>query len=141
MDRIVLDTDVVISAMRSPSGASAAILNEALQHRVQLLTSVPLILEYEAKCTLAEHYQAAEISRLDALNFVDVMTVLSEHVKQHYYWRPQTQDPDDEMVLETAMNGSADAIVTFNVRDYGVRPSQFGIEVVRPADAIWRIRS
>ncbi|MBV7332075.1 putative toxin-antitoxin system toxin component, PIN family [Chloroflexi bacterium TSY] len=141
MLRIVLDTDVIVSAMRSPSGASAAILNEADAHRVQLLVSVALVLEYEAKCTLIEHYQAAGITQADACNFVDAITVLSEPTKQHFFWRPQLRDPADEMVLETAINGRANMIVTFNLRDYGQVPQQFGIEVIRPAEAIWRIRS
>ena len=141
MYRIVLDTDVIIAAMRSPSGASAAILNEIDTHRVRLLTSVALVLEYEAKCTLAEHYQAAGITKAGAQNFVDAITILSVPIKRHFFWRPQLHDPEDEMVLETAINGRADLIVTFNLRDYGDAPHRFGIEVLRPAEAIWRIRS
>ena len=49
-------------------------------------------------------------------------------------------DPDDDMVLEAAVNGRADAIVTFNRKDYGVIPGRFGIEVLSPAEALWRVR-
>ena len=141
MFRFVPDTDVVIAAMRSPTGASAAILTAADVGQVRLLASVALVLECEAKCTDPEHYQAVGISRADAGNFVDAIAALAEPVEPHYFWRPQLRDPADEMVLETAINGGADAIVTFNIRDYGQAPQLFGVETLRPAQAIWRIRS
>ncbi|MEZ4860778.1 MAG: putative toxin-antitoxin system toxin component, PIN family [Caldilineaceae bacterium] len=140
MWRIVLDTDVIIAGMRSPKGASAAILDAAYSGRVLLLVSVALALEYEAKCTLSEHYRAAGITRQDALNFVDAIVALAEPVKQYYFWRPQLRDPGDEMVLETAINGGADMVVTFNLRDYGKAPQQFGIALFQPREAIRRIR-
>lgn len=141
MLRIVMDTDVIIAAMRSPTGASAAILNAADAGQVQLLSSVAMILEYEAKCTLPGHYSAAGLSQQDADVFVDAVAALSEPIELHFFWRPQLHDPNDEMVLETAINGQADAIVTFNLRDYGRAPQRFGVEVLLPAQAIRRIRS
>ena len=54
--------------------------------------------------------------------------------------RPPLRDPNDEMVLEAAVNGRADALVTFNVRDYGTTPAQFGVEVLLPREAIARIK-
>jgi len=50
------------------------------------------------------------------------------------------RDAGDEMVLEAAVNGRADALVTFNVRDFGKVPGRFGIEVLLPRDALKRIR-
>ena len=57
----------------------------------------------------------------------------------HYLWRPRLRDGDDDMVLETAINGRASAIVTFNLRDYGSWPENFGIEVLRPGDCLRRL--
>ena len=59
----------------------------------------------------------------------------------HYLWRPMLHDPGDEMVLEAAVNGGADAIVTFNTRHYGAIPGTFNIEVLRPSSAIRRVRN
>jgi predicted nucleic acid-binding protein len=59
-------------------------------------------------------------------------------VETHYRWRPQLRDAGDEMVLETAVNGRAQAIVTFNRRDYGEAPANFGVEVLSPAEALRR---
>lgn len=140
MLRIVLDTDVIIAAMRSPRGASSAILRAVDEGQMRILVSVPVALEYEAKCTEPEHFQAAGISHGDALNFVDAVLFLAEPISQRFVWRPQLRDPDDEMILECAINGNADAIVTFNLRDFGNAPSQFGIEVLQPGQVIRRLR-
>jgi putative PIN family toxin of toxin-antitoxin system len=138
--RVVVDTDVMVAAMRSPRGASAAILREARLERVTLLLSVALAMEYEAVCSKAEHRLAAGLSEKEADMFVTAVVAMAEPVKTHFLWRPQLRDPGDEMVLEAAVNGRADALVTFNTRDYGLAPSRFGMEVLLPREAIARIR-
>ncbi|HXK56085.1 MAG TPA: putative toxin-antitoxin system toxin component, PIN family [Gammaproteobacteria bacterium] len=141
MYRFVLDTDVIIAALRSPGGASAALVGAALDHQIVILASVPLFFEYEAKCTSPVHWTAAGLTHDQAHVFVEGLTALIEPVKTHYLWRPTLRDPNDEMVLETAVNGRADAIVTFNIRDYGAVPGRFDIEVLTPATAIRRVRN
>ena len=141
MMRIVLDTDVIVAAMRSPAGASAAILKTVDAGQVLMLSSVALILEYEAQCTRPAHYEAAGLSQQEAIIFVDAIAALSKPVELHFFWRPQLRDPGDEIILETAINGRAQAIVTFNRRDYGQAPTRFGIELLLPAQAIQRIRT
>jgi len=61
---------------------------------------------------------------------------LVEPVESHFVWRPQLRDPGDEMVLEAAVNGRADAIVTFNHRDFGQAPQRFGLRVLLPRQAL-----
>ena len=138
--KVVLDTDVVVAGMRSPGGASAEILRKARQGRVTLLVSVPLAVEYEAVCSEIEHRLAAGLSEREVEIFLDAVVAMAEPVKTHFLWRPQLRDPGDEMVLEAAVNGQADLLVTFNVRDFGPVPSRFGIEVMIPRDALERIR-
>jgi predicted nucleic acid-binding protein len=72
--------------------------------------------------------------------FVTAVIAMAEPVDRYFLWRPQLRDPGDEMVLETAVNGRADALVTFNIRDFGAAPSAFGIEVLLPREAIRRIK-
>jgi putative PIN family toxin of toxin-antitoxin system len=141
MIRFVLDTDVIVAALCSPSGASAALLGAALEHQITMLASVPLFFEYEAKCTSPVHWTAAGLTREQAHVFVDGLATLIEPVKTHYLWRPTLRDPNDEMVLEAGVNGCADAIVTFNLRDYGAVPGRFNIEALTPAVAIRRVRN
>ena len=67
------------------------------------------------------------------------LAAVMEPVRVHYLWRPRLRDADDDMVLEVAVNGRADAIVTFNLRDFGAVPAGFGIELLRPAEAMRRL--
>ena len=141
MLRCVLDTDVVIAAMRSRTGASAAIILAALDTPyLKLLASVPLVLEYEAKCLMPKHRDVAGLDEQQTQRFLTSVIDLMEPITMDYRWRPQLRDPGDEMVLETAINGQADLLITFNLRDYGDAPKQFGIQALRPADALKRIR-
>ena len=135
-----MDTDVIVAAMRSPSGASAAILEVAREHRVALLVSVPLAMEYEATCRELDHRRAAGLTVREVGIFLDAVIALAEPVETHFLWRPQLRDAGDEMVLEAAINGRADGLVTFNLRDYGALPARFGVEVLLPRDALARIR-
>jgi putative PIN family toxin of toxin-antitoxin system len=140
ISRITLDTDVVVAAMRSPRGASAAILVAARNERITLVASVPLALEYEAVCKRAEHRLEAELSEGEVDAFLDAVIAIAEPVETHFLWRPQLRDPADEMVLEAAVNGRADALVTFNKRHYASVPSRFGIDTLLPREALERIK-
>ena len=138
--KVVLDTDVVVAATRNPRGASAAILRAARQGRATLLASVPLALEYEAVASRAEHRLAAGLTEPEVNIFLTAVVAMAEPVMTHFLWRPQLRDPCDEMVLEAAINGGANALVTFNVRDFGTVPAQFGVEIPLPREAIRRIK-
>ena len=105
-----------------------------------MLLSVPLVLEYEAICLLAEHRIIAGLSSDDVVAAINALIQFAEPVAIHSSWRPQLRDPGDEMVLEAAVNGQADGLVTFNQRDFGTAPSKFGIEVLQPGEALRRIR-
>ncbi|MEI6301867.1 MAG: putative toxin-antitoxin system toxin component, PIN family [Betaproteobacteria bacterium] len=134
--RLVLDTDVVVAGMRSPAGASAALLLAALQRRLTLCTNVALMLEYEAVCSRAAHRTAAGLTRKEVDIFLDAIAALVEPVDTHFLWRPQLRDPADEMVLEAAVNGRAQAIVTFKVRDFGTAAARFGVDLLLPREAL-----
>ena len=138
--RLVLDSDAVVGALRSPAGASAALLGLALDGEVTLLANVALVLEYEAVCRRPEHVAASGLTAAEVDMFVDALAALAEPVESHFVWRPQLRDASDEMVLEAAVNGRADAIVTFNRRDYATAPQRFGVAVWLPRDALRRAR-
>lgn len=125
--------------MRSSTGASAGLLRAARAGKATLLLSVPLAIEYESACLNAEHLFAAGLTRADAGIFVDAVIAMAEPVERYFLWRPQLRDPGDEMVLETAINGRADMLVTFNIRDFRDVPSRFGVALLLPRDAIRRI--
>ena len=137
--RLLLDTDVVVAAMRSPRGASAELLRRIDQGKATMVLSVALALEYEAKCLQAEHRLAAGLSLEEATIFVNGLIAMAEPVQPHFRWRPQLHDPGDELVLEAAVNGQASAIVTFNEKDLREAQASFGIPVIRPGEALRRI--
>lgn len=105
-----------------------------------LLVSVALALEYEAVCGTLERRLAAGLSEDKVNVFVDAIVALAQPVTMHFLWRPQLRDPCDEMVLETAINGEAEALVTFNARDFGAVPGHFGVDLLLPREVIARIR-
>jgi putative PIN family toxin of toxin-antitoxin system len=139
--RYVLDTDVVVAALRSDQGASRQLLLAALDRHFDLLLSVPLILEYEAVLTRPEQLAACGISRADIGHVLDDLAAVAEPVTITFRWRPNLPDPDDDMVLETAVNGNADAIVTFNVRHFEPVSRSFACAVLLPREALQQIRS
>jgi predicted nucleic acid-binding protein len=104
-----------------------------------MLASAPLFLEYEAVLMRSEHLLAARLTAETVTGFLDYLASLVEPVRLHYLWRPQLSDVADEMVLETAINGRADAIVTFNGAHFGVA-RRFGIEIITPAEMMRKIR-
>ena len=101
-----------------------------------MLASVPLFLEYEAVATRSQHLDAAGLSQADVTNVLDVLSGYVEPVEIHYLWRPRLRDLADDMVLEVAVNGRADAIVTFNGGDFGAVPKSFGVAVRAPTDIL-----
>ncbi len=137
----VLDTNVVVAGLRSPTGASAALIDHALNRAFTLLLSVSLALEYEAICRNPAQRIMSGLSEEEISNIISALCAVSEPVNPRFLWRPQLRDPADEMVLETAVNGSADALVTFNIRDFGGAPSDFGIALLSPREALRRITS
>ncbi len=138
--KLVLDTDVVVAGMRSPRGASAALLRAARQNRVTLLANVALVLEYESVCHELEHRTESGLAVREIDVFLSAVIAMVEPVETHFLWRPQLRDSDDEIVLEAAVNGHADAIVTFNIRDFGAAPSRFAVELLLPRQVITRIK-
>lgn len=125
--------------MRSPAGGSAALVRMARRGEIVLTATVPLAIEYEAVCSRAEHMLVAGFDACDLTIFLDALVALLEPADVWFLWRPQLRDPGDELVLEAAVNGRAEAIVGFNRRDFSVAPERFGIMFMTPAEALRRL--
>lgn len=139
--RTVLDSDVLVAAIRSDQGASRQLLEAALERRYPLLLSVPLIIEYEAVVTRPEHLEVAGVSAAEIRILLDALVSLSEQVKLSFRWRPILPDSEDDMVLETAVNGSAEVLVTFNQRHFAPATKTFELKVLTPGEALELLRS
>lgn len=137
---IVADTDVLVAALGSPTGASRQVLLSALEKKCALLISTTLMVEYETVLTRPENLRRFGLETGEVITLLDTLAGLCVPVAFDYRWRPQATDPDDDLVLETAINGNAAAIVTFNHKHLKTAASQFGIPVLRPGDILRRIR-
>ena len=133
--RLVLDTNVIVAAFRSRNGASNLLLRFVDCGLVTPLCSTALFLEYEAVLSREETRKATGHSLEDVAELISALAAVSEGVDISFRTRPILSDAADEMVLEAALNGQADAIVTHNVRDF--RPaSTLGVTVATPGEIV-----
>jgi putative PIN family toxin of toxin-antitoxin system len=139
MKTAVFDTNVLVAASRSRTGASAALVRMVVLDELRMLASVPLFVEYEAVLLRPEHLLASKTKRETVEQALNELASKVEPVLFHFLWRPQLPDPGDEMVLETAINGRADWIVTFNVRHFHPA-TRFGIEAISPGETLRRLQ-
>jgi putative PIN family toxin of toxin-antitoxin system len=137
---MILDTDVIIAALRSSTGASAEIVRRVLRQEIAIELSVALALEYEAVATRPEHLAAGELSEAEALNLIDSLVALAGPVEINFRWRPQLRDADDEMVFEAAINARDRRIVTFNIRDFTGAAHKFDVTLATPGEILEKLK-
>ena len=132
--RIVLDTDVIVAGLRSSSGASRAWLRAVLNGEAEIVLSVPLVVQYEVVLMREATLQAigGDTQRIE--RFLDLLCAVARQVRISFFWRPVLLDPDDEMVLEAAVEGQVDHLLTFNLRHFR-GAERFGVAVARPGPA------
>jgi putative PIN family toxin of toxin-antitoxin system len=141
LPRVVLDTSVIVAGLRSRLGASNRLLELVAGQRVVPLVTTALFLEYEEVLKRPEQRLATGMDEKDIAGFMAALASAAEPIEVHFLWRPQLADPDDEIVLEAAVNGRATAIITHNVRDFESAAREFGIEVVTPGKFLTRLKT
>ena len=129
MFNIILDTNILVAALRSKQGASFALLSLVGMQRFELSVSVPLVFEYEAVLGREE----LGIDQAGANAVIDYLCDVAIKNPVHFLWRPFLRDAKDDMVLEAAMSGQCSHIVTFNTKDF-VGIEQFGLQALWPGD-------
>lgn len=130
--KIVIDTNVLVAALKSKNGASFRLLM-ALQGDVFTpCLSVPLFVEYESVLKRAGLLVPLEEADIDAI--LDYLLSRSSIQKIFFLWRPFLKDPKDDLVLEAAFAAQSQYLVTFNLRDFEGVEKAFGIKVVTPKE-------
>jgi len=137
--RLALDTDVLVAGLRSATSASRRLLELLDEERFEAVANVSMMLEYEAVLKRPENLLAAGLSVKDIDDFLNSLAMLVVPVPSFFLWRPVLRDPADEHVLEAAINGQADAIVTFNVRHFAPAAGRFRLQVLRPGEVLRRL--
>jgi putative PIN family toxin of toxin-antitoxin system len=138
--RIVLDTAALISAIRSSSGAAAEIVRLALLEKLTLLMDYKLGCEYREVALRPQHIAASGKTPADAEVVIDALESIATPVFVRTRHRPLSQDENDDMVLDLAINGHADVVVTNNVKDFAPAAERFGIKVLTPREFLMEIR-
>ncbi len=136
--RVVLDSSVVVSAFRSRHGASYALLGLIASRHLVPLATPALFLEYEDVLKRPEQREASGLTMAQVDAALASLAAAVEPVEVRFAWRPQLSDPDDEMVLDAAVNGRADALVTHNVAHFAEAAPRFGLVVLRPGALLER---
>lgn len=136
MIRVLLDTNVLVAGLTSSKGASHAVLQAVAASKLEMAASTALWLEHESVLKREEMRALHGFGAKEIDAVLAALAVWVQPVMLHYVWRPQLRDPGDEMVLEAAVNGQAQAIVTHNTRDFARVAPDFGVQVLTPAQLL-----
>jgi predicted nucleic acid-binding protein len=143
--KLVLDTDVVLSGLRSRSGASRLMLCGAVEGAFVPIVTVATMLEYEAVLTRDSNLAALGLTRSELLEFLEEWIGIAAQVLVEHSDRPRIRDAADELFVDAALNGQAAAIVTFNRRDYlaadprSAAQGETPVAVLSPGEALRRL--
>lgn len=134
--KIVVDTNVIVSGLRSSLGASHKLLGLVGSGLFEYYLSVALVLEYESAIKRAA--SGIKLSTAEKDQVLDFLCASGKHQKVHFLWRPKLKDPGDDLVLELAVAAGAEAIVTFNRTDFKGAES-LGVNILSPQEFLGRL--
>lgn len=133
---IVVDTCVLISALRSRNGASFKLLSLIDSKKFTFFLSVPLVIEYEAVAKRMSRNLG--LTHSDIEDIIDYLCTVGNHRKVHFLWRPNLKDPSDDFVLELAVESECNYIVTHNIKDFkGMK--KFNLKAITPQEFLRKI--
>lgn len=131
----MVDTNVLVSAILSPDGAAREVLRRCLTGHARPLVSNALFLEYEDVLAREELFSAASITSTDRVALLDAVLSVCEWVSINFLWRPNLPDESDNHLIELAVAGNAESIITGNTKDIAAGELVFDrIRIVTPAN-------
>jgi putative PIN family toxin of toxin-antitoxin system len=138
--RIVLDTASFVTAVRSSDGAAGEVVRMIFREELVPLMDLKLGLEYRDVALRAEHVGASALSKREILELIEAVEAFAEPVEVVIKARPLSPDPNDDMILDLAINGRAEALVTSNTKHFAGAGKRFGIPVLSPAELLEKMR-
>ena len=138
--RIVLDTASFVTAIRSSNGAAGEVVRMVFREELVPLMDLKLGLEYRDVALRSEHVRASALSKREIMELIEAMEAFAEPVEVVMKTRPLSTDPNDDMILDLAINGQAEALVTSNTKHFAGAGKRFGIPVLSPAELLEKMR-
>jgi putative PIN family toxin of toxin-antitoxin system len=143
--RVVIDTDVLLSGLRSEHGASRVLIIAAREGILRPVINVGMVFEYEAVLKRSSNLTATGLTSSEVDAFLEAWIILSDRIVRHHPGRPHVMDPNDAVFADAAVAGLADALITFNISDYRLtdpRGGRLPVATVRPGEFLrgltWR---
>jgi putative PIN family toxin of toxin-antitoxin system len=133
---VVIDTSVLITALRSHAGAAAEVIRKVLRGDLETLMDFKMACEYRDVALRAKHLHASGKSRSETEAVLDALEAIAVPVLVAFRYRPLSPDPEDDMVLDVAINGNADVIVTNNTKHFREAAECFHMQVLTPAELL-----
>lgn len=135
--KVVIDTNVFVSAILSPDGTSREVLRRALKGHIVPLFGNALFSEYEDLLGRRSVWNECVISEEERDELFDAVLSVSQWVRVFYLWRPNLPDEADNHLIELAIAGNAEYVVTDNIKDLKRGELTFdGLRVLKPYDFI-----
>jgi putative PIN family toxin of toxin-antitoxin system len=137
--RVVIDTNIFVGACMG-FGASRAIIEACLRQQLSPLMGTALFAEYEDVLGRASLFEDCRLSTRERSELLDIFLACCEWVRVYYSWRPNLKDEGDNHLVELAIAGAADSIVTRNLRNFRVMELRFpNLRVLSPEDQLKEI--
>jgi predicted nucleic acid-binding protein len=134
---LILDTNVIVSSLRSSLGASYRLVNLIDRGVFEIGLTAPLVLEYEEVCKRLADELPITLDEVDQM--LDFLCRVAKRGIIYFQSRPALSDPDDEMVLEAGIATSASWIVTHNIKDFSQANQKYGMDVLTPGESLERL--
>jgi putative PIN family toxin of toxin-antitoxin system len=129
---VVIDTNVFVSGLRSQDGASRAVLRAALVGEIEPLFGNALWLEY--RDLLTRPVWGTSTIPAEREQVLAALAQKGRWITIYFGWRPNLPDETDNHLIELAIAGGAEAIITHNLRDVGRGELRFGrLSILTPA--------
>jgi putative PIN family toxin of toxin-antitoxin system len=138
--RVVIDTSVLVAALRSNRGAAAELIRLVISRKSSVLMDYKLIREYRDVALRSRHILASDKTAEETEAIITALEAVATPVMVHVQHRPMSRDADDNMVLDVAINGHANVLSTNNVKDFTPQDRRFGIRVLTPREFLMEFR-
>lgn len=134
--KIIIDTNVLISGLRSSLGASFKLLSILNDQRIQLFLSNPVIFEYEEVLKRKHDFIHLDFKEIEA--FIDDICAIASVKNIYFLWRPSLSDPDDDLFVDLAVASNIDYIITFNTSNF-LNAKKMGIKIITPKEFLLKL--